>query len=666
MTTILYFETGSGFGGSSQSLLQLLTVLDRREFRPVVAAYHEGGAIQKIKSLGIPVYLVGGFAERSVGYIKLLVRWIVQELPRIVRLIRVIQREQVDLVHLNTDVYSTVAGLWAAVCCRKPVVAHIRLTRPPTRLEQWLGRLARVKITLTQEAQAFYQRWWPADRLEWVPNGIEIPQESPPRPQGVRAALGIPPAHRVVGLIARCVPGKGYEEFLAAARMVGDQRPDVSFVIFGNGAGGDAAYEQRVRRQADTLGLNGQVTWAGWRADPQAIYEALDIVVQASSTFPEGSSRVPLEAMMRRRPVIATNIIGNREVVRHQETGLLVAPGDARALADGMRTLLDDPQLARTYGAQGRERVETLFSVQAHAARIEDLYALVCHANGSAASGLKARLRASSGCLRLITRLRAPQLRGCFPILCYHRVGGPHESDAMTMPLWLFEQQMAFLYRHYHPMRLGTLVTSISAGHPVPDRAVAVTFDDGYEDTFIRAWPVLRRFGIPATVFVTTGFIDRTVTSKSLSHAAMLTWPMVQALQRDGIEIGSHTVTHAVLSQLGADACTDEVAASKQRLEERLGTSVELFAYPYGDAPSVHYAAQAAVRQAGYRAACTTVAGFNGAGTDLFALHRIAPSRRDLAAFALQLAGLPTHAGMGTALQHGVRRTFGVARETAK
>jgi len=376
--TILYVESGSGYGGSAQGLYQLLTTIDRARFRPVVVAYGEGSAIQKIRELGVPVHVVPGVPARSKGYGHLLASWIVQEIPRAIRLMRLMRRERVDVVHLNTDIYSTVAGLWAARWMRRPVICHIRLTRSPTRLERWLGRWAQAKIVLTKEAQTFYQRWWPTDRIMWIPSGVGVPDLSDTRQDGFHRALNIPDGHRVVGLVARCVPGKGYEEFLTAAKTVSAQVPAVTFVIVGNGRGGDDAYEARMKRLAQTLGLNGAVIWAGWQTDATALYRSLDIVAQASSTFPEGLSMVPLEAMAHGRAVIATDIVGNRESVVHGETGLLVPPGNAQALAEAMLTLVRDQGLLQRYGTQGRRRVEAYFSRHAEAERITHLYTTLC------------------------------------------------------------------------------------------------------------------------------------------------------------------------------------------------------------------------------------------------------------------------------------------------
>ena len=260
--------------------------------------------------------------------------------------------------------------------------------------------------------------------------------------------------------------------------------------------------------------------------------------------------------------------------------------------------------------------------------------------------------------MRVIQSLRAPSLRGRFQVLCYHRVGRDDESDMMTTPQWLFAQQMRLISRHYRPMPLGTLVELMSQCQPIPNRAVAVTFDDGYEDTFTRAFPILQSMGIPATVFITTGYVDGSTRPSTLPEAPMLSWEMVKQMRRAGMEIGSHTVTHPTLSQLSADECRQELVASKQRLEAVLQEPVTLFAYPFGHAAAFTDTVQAGLRDAGYRAACTTIPGSNGLEDELLALHRLSPGRRDVASLALQLAELPTDAGLGSALRAGITRRF--------
>ncbi len=371
MITVLYLETGSGYGGSAQSLAGLLSAIDRSRIRPIVVAYEEGSGIAKIRALGVPVTVVGPGAARTRGYAALLWAWLTREWPRAWALERLIRAEGVDLVHLNTDIYSTVAGLWAARWTRRPVACHIRLTRPLTRLERWLGRWANAIIVPTEEAKAFYRRWWPAQRLERIWNAVEIPSQRV-RPDNGRAAQGGPR----VGLVARCVRGKGYEEFLRAAALVRQQWPTAQFSVIGNGPGGDAVYERRMRHLADVLLLNGALTWEGWKNNMPEMYDHLDIVAQVSTTFPEGFGRVAIEAMAMGKPVVVTALPVYQEVVG--DAAVVVSVGDAQALADAILGLLRDPSRSQALVQQGQRRVLERFSLPAQAQRIMALYDEVC------------------------------------------------------------------------------------------------------------------------------------------------------------------------------------------------------------------------------------------------------------------------------------------------
>src|SRR5207247_11054153 len=120
------------------------------------------------------------------------------------------------------------------------------------------------------------------------------------------------------------------------------------------------------------VGLAERVVFAGYRADVPAVLDEVDVVVLPSSV--EGMPLVLLEAMAHRRPVVATPVGGTPEVVVDGETGLLVPPRDPRALADAIRRLLDDPDLAKRLGDAGRRRVELHFSLEAMNRRILELY----------------------------------------------------------------------------------------------------------------------------------------------------------------------------------------------------------------------------------------------------------------------------------------------------
>ncbi len=375
MRRILFLETSTGYGGSGRCLLNLLGALDRQQYAPIVAAYGEGTAIRQIQALGVEVHIIKRTATPAPrNYVEFILQICCYEINCALSLLQLIKTKRVDLVHLNNDLHSSIAGLMAAKLTGRPVVAHLRLTRTPTRLERLLGGQVNQLVALTQHALAFYRKFWPDQAMTMIYDAVGACKGHPQRVPGLREELNLSADQKLVVLIARCVPGKGYEEFLQAAALVREEHPEARFVIIGNGAGGNPEYERGLRGLAGTLGLDGGVSWLGWREDvPQILHEA-QIVVQASSTFPEGLSHVLLQAMACGVPLVATDLATSREALDSGAGGLLVRPGDAHELARAIARLLENHNTGVELVAAARRRAETVFSLEEHAARFGELY----------------------------------------------------------------------------------------------------------------------------------------------------------------------------------------------------------------------------------------------------------------------------------------------------
>src|SRR5579859_1335934 len=145
--------------------------------------------------------------------------------------------------------------------------------------------------------------------------------------------------------------------------------------------------------------------------------------------------------------------------------------------------------------------------------------------------------------------LARPHLAGSVPILMYHYIRiNPIGTDTLGFNLSVtpdnFRLQMRFLRDHgYSPVSIADVREYVRNKTPLPAKPIAITFDDGYDDAYTEALPTLQRFRLTATFYIVTGFVDRT---------RYLTWEQVAALERDGMEIGSHTVHHRSLTVLGA------------------------------------------------------------------------------------------------------------------
>lgn len=211
------------------------------------------------------------------------------------------------------------------------------------------------------------------------------------------------------------------------------------------------------------------------------------------------------------------------------------------------------------------------------------------------------------------------------PILCYHRIEVPprgREQDANFVTPRHFEAHLRALARlGCTGVTVRDLLAWQRGEHDLPPRAVAITFDDGYESVAVEALPRLANLGWGSTVYLVAGCLGATNAWDTAAPVARLLEPAaVQALASDRVEVGAHTMTHRRVPGLTADDLRLELVEAKQRLESVTGVPVESFAFPYGThrAPSLH-----AVRAAGYAGAVTLKRWGNGRRTDPYRLGRL-------------------------------------------
>ena len=210
-------------------------------------------------------------------------------------------------------------------------------------------------------------------------------------------------------------------------------------------------------------------------------------------------------------------------------------------------------------------------------------------------------------------------------ILAFHRVNDAMR-DGLTCGVADFDRYCAFLARHYDVLSLGELLSRRDAG-TLPRRPLAITFDDGYQDNWRLAAPVLQKHGLPATFFISTGFIgtqrvapwDRDITPPP----AWMSWEEVRAMHAAGFEIGAHTVNHPDLGTLEPERTREELTESRARLEAELGVDIDLFAYPFGGERNLSEANRAVVRELGFRCCVSCHGGTNALDADAFHLQRV-------------------------------------------
>jgi peptidoglycan/xylan/chitin deacetylase (PgdA/CDA1 family) len=231
-------------------------------------------------------------------------------------------------------------------------------------------------------------------------------------------------------------------------------------------------------------------------------------------------------------------------------------------------------------------------------------------------------------------------------VLMYHKVNDL-PGNPLTMPVSLFDEQMDQLRDlGYAVVDLQAVLRHYVEGQPLPPHAVLITFDDGYHDNLDNAARVLRKYGYPAVLFVPIGYLDDRHPLPHEEHLAAqgilnrtIDWDELAELDRAGIRIESHGISHRPLADLEVDEAAREITLSKLRLEERLGRSVRAFSYVKGSEAHYKQVHLSLVRQAGYDVAFTAVSGANSQTTDPLQLRRYNIEPYSPRTFELVLAG---------------------------
>lgn len=280
-------------------------------------------------------------------------------------------------------------------------------------------------------------------------------------------------------------------------------------------------------------------------------------------------------------------------------------------------------------------------------------------------------------------------------ILVYHAFSRYPTASSYHLPLHVFRAQVQHIAKHYRVVRLLDIAEALATRKRLPPRSVAITVDDGYESFYRYAYPVLREFGLPATVFVITELSDRngwTWPDRLATMAAsprppeplrtanysstrlrllrmppvqreremhriaveaglrlpeqapdefrLANWTMLREMQAGGlIDIGAHTRTHPALATLTDEQAWDEVKGSKDDIARHLGAPPAVFCYPFGNEGDYTWRQETLVLEAGYRCAVCSTYGFVDARSRLGALRRVGALNAPLCDFSKYLDG---------------------------
>jgi glycosyltransferase involved in cell wall biosynthesis len=307
----------------------------------------------------------------------------------LVKLVRLLRRLRPDIVHTHTAkagalgrIAAKLAGIPVIVHTFHGHVLHGYFSRGTTRffltIERCLAAISTKVLTVSdgQCRDLLRLRIGRPETVGVMPLGLELDGflGSDLRRGELRRQLDVNAEAPLVGIIGRLAPIKDHATFLEAASDLHKSRPDVRFLIVGDGE-----LRSRLEQQAHALGLDGCAHFLGWQRELEPIYADLDLVVLSSLN--EGTPVSLIEAMAAGLPVVATKVGGVPDLVADGKTGLLVPPKDPMAMSQAMETLLADPERRRQMGRLGRDAVYPLYSDTALMDRMHRLYSSLLQAS---------------------------------------------------------------------------------------------------------------------------------------------------------------------------------------------------------------------------------------------------------------------------------------------
>lgn len=360
--SIMYLLQGLQVGGLEKMVVLLARSLNRSLFSPCLCCYDSLGPLEKdCREEGIEVILM----KRREG-----IDW---RYP--FRLAALVRKKRIKILHPHnsTALFYGVLGGWMGKVPGVLYTEHDRVFPERWRLRvlNWFLSHGTHKVIAVshqlREALIRYERFSPS-KIEVIWNGVEQPASSVDE-EGLafRNALNLDPSAPVVGILGRLTRVKNhrllFESFLDVVREL----PQARLLVVGDG------FERKnLEALSREMGLAGAVLFLGEQKELDGVIGAMDVLVLSSLS--EGLPLALLEGMARGRAVLSTRVGGVEEVIRDEENGLLISPGDREALSRAMLRLLQDPETRRRLAAKGRETCEKHFSLEAMVSAYERTY----------------------------------------------------------------------------------------------------------------------------------------------------------------------------------------------------------------------------------------------------------------------------------------------------
>ncbi len=360
MKNVLHLCESSETGGAESVLISIVERLDKSRYRSTVCLLSEGWLKDQLVARGVETFVIPQPRSFDFGWL--------------LRAHRLLRERSIDVMHSHefaTNFYSSVLSAITGI----PVIAtshgkNYYSDNLRRRLAyRFVARHAQL-VAVSHDLKRFMSErvGIPPEQIRVVHNGIDLKRYSiESAPGAVRHELGIDDAQYVLGTVGNLFAVKGQVYLLRAFKQVLDRAPASVLLIAGDG-------DQRMplQQECERLGISGRVHFLGFRGDVPRLLQAFDVFVLPSLS--EGLPLSILEALSLERPVVATAVGGNGEIIESDVSGFLVPPADSESLANAILKVLGDTAVSTRLGKAGRNRVEKAFSLDGMITEYQSLY----------------------------------------------------------------------------------------------------------------------------------------------------------------------------------------------------------------------------------------------------------------------------------------------------
>lgn len=363
---VLHVIGAGEFGGAERHILNLVKAMNSQKISIIVCCLFAEPFVKVAKEQGINVLALPMRHKLDLGIIK--------------KLSEIIKKEDIDIVHTHGVRANLVGRLAAKLAKRKIIVTteHSLLAKDypkffsrvaNTLIEKISRRFATHFIAVSSGLkEALLKQGISSNKITVVYNGLNPDDFISHKPANFwRKKLNLTDEVPVVAMVGRLHPVKGHKFFLESASYLLKKKPQVRFLVVGDGP-----ERKMLEEYVDSLGITDKVLFMGFVSEVAEVLPSIDVLVVPSLW--EGFGLTALEAMVAGVPVLASSVGGLPEVVEHGKTGYLVPPGDAKALANGIEWMLEHPKEIKKMSKNAYQVLQEKFTSKVMASKTEELY----------------------------------------------------------------------------------------------------------------------------------------------------------------------------------------------------------------------------------------------------------------------------------------------------